>query len=164
MQSQGFSLRFNGIIGFIFMVLIMVALFFIAKGIFTLLAWLSPLLLVGALVINYKTVLNYLRFMLGLLQRSPLSGIIAILLSVFGFPVVAGILFGKAILDRKVRKLHQAYASQEATEYADYEEVVRPENEKFELPPLKKEVPPAAEKQPGNDQKAPEENRYKDLF
>ena len=163
MQTQGFSLRFNGIIGFIFMVLIMVALFFIAKGIFTLLAWLSPLLLVGALLIHYKTVLNYLRFILGLLQRNPLSGIIAILLSVFGFPVVAGILFGKSILDRKVKKLHQAYQSQEATEYAEYEEVVHPETESFELPPLKKEIP-SSETTPKNEGPVKEENKYKDFF
>lgn len=156
MASQGFSIRGNGILGFIFMVLVLVGLFFIAKGIFTLLAYASPVLLVGALIINYKTVLNYLKFILSLLQRNVLSGIVAIIFSVIGFPVLAGVLFGKALFDRKIRRLQQAHANEQASEYVDYEEVIKPErsqrNDGLELPPLEK---PEAEKK---------DNRYEKLF
>jgi hypothetical protein len=160
MATQGFSIKLNGIIGFIFMVMIFVGLFFVAKGIFTVLAWIAPVLIGLALLINYRTILNYLKFMLSLLQRNPLGGIIGILLSVFGFPILAGVLFGKSIFDRKVRKLNAAYQAREEGEFVEYEEVIKPEKEsKLDLPPLKKE-PPIIEK----ESPSKKDNRYEDLF
>jgi len=153
MKSQGFGIRLNGIIGFLFLVGFLVLLFFIAKGLFKILTIAAPVLIVLALIINYKTVVNYLRFVLGLLKRNVLSGIITILLSIVGFPILSGILFGKSILDRKVRKLQQAHEVREQGELVDYEEVIRPEREDhLNLPPLEKQ------KQEAKD------NPYKDLF
>ena len=153
MKGQGFSIRSNGIFGFIFMVMVLVALFFIAKGIFKLLALISPVLILGALIINYRTVINYFKFILSLIQRSPLTGIIAILLSIIGFPILSGVLFGKAILDRKVRKLRQAHQAREEGEYVPFEEVKRNKpSDDLELPPFEKPEP----------QK--KDNRYEDLF
>ena len=153
MKGQGFSIRANGIIGFVFMVAVLVGLFFVAKGIFKLLAFAAPVLIILALIINYRTVVNYLRFVLGLLHRNPLGGIIAILLSIFGFPILSGVLFGKSILDRKVKRLQQAHQTQERSEFVDYEEVIRPEREdSLNLPPLEKKNPVS------------KENPYKDLF
>lgn len=153
MATQGFNIRFNGIIGFAFMVLIFVGLFFIAKGVFTVLAWIAPVLIILSLLINYRTVLNYLKFMLGLLQRNPLSGIIGILLSFFGFPILAGVLFGKSILDRKVKKLKEAYQAEKEGEFVEFEEVIKPEREtKLDLPPLEKQAP------------LKKDNQYEDLF
>jgi hypothetical protein len=74
------------------------------------------------LIINYKTIINYFRFILGLLHRNPLGGIIAIILSVVGFPILSGVLFGKSILDRKVKPLQQAHEANEKGEEVDYEE------------------------------------------
>lgn len=151
--NQGFSIRFNGIIGFIVMVGILILLFFVAKGIFNVLSLIAPALIILALIINYRTVLNYLRFMLGLLQRNPLGGILGIILSVIGFPILSGVLFGKAIFDRKVRKLQQQQKANEEGELIDFEEVKKYEREKpLDLPPLEKENP------------APKQNPYKDLF
>lgn len=153
MKGQGFAVRTNGIFGFIFMVLILVALFFIAKGIFKLLALISPVLIIGALIINYRTIINYFKFILSLLKRSALTGIIAILLSIVGFPILAGVLFGKAILDRKVRKLQQEHRAREEGEFVQYEEIIRDKrDEEMDLPPLEKPHP----------QK--KDNRYEDLF
>ncbi len=155
MSTQGFNLRFNGILGFVFLVMLFVGLFFLAKGIFTLLAWISPVLIVGALLINYKTIINYFRFILSLLQRNPLTGIIAIVLSVIGFPILSGVLFGKAILDRKVKKLVEAHQARQQGEYVEYEEVVPQKKETtLDLPPLEKEAPAPKGK----------DNRYEDLF
>ena len=153
MKGQSFSIRLNGIIGFIVLVMILVTLFFLAKGLFDIMAWVAPALIIGALIINYRTVLNYLKFMLGLFQRNVLTGIVAVILSVLGFPILSGILFGKAILDRKVRKLRQAHQSRQEEEFVEYEEVLPPkDNEKTELPPIQKEEAPK------------KENRYEDLF
>ncbi len=153
MATQGFNIRLNGIIGFAFMVLLFVGLFFIAKGVFTILAWVAPVLIVLALLINYRTVLNYLKFMLGLLQRNPLGGIIGILLSFFGFPILAGVLFGKSILDRKVKKLNEAYQAEKDGEFVEFEEIIKPEREtKLDLPPMEKQAPNK------------KDNQYEDLF
>ena len=155
MATQGFNIKFNGIIGFIFLVLTFVALFFLAKGLFTVLSWIAPVLIVGALIINYKTIINYFRFMLSLLQRNPLTGIIAIILSVIGFPILSGVLFGKAILDRKVKKLVQARQEREQGEFVDYEEVIPQKKEtNLDLPPIEIEPPSPKAK----------DNRYEDLF
>lgn len=136
------------------MVLFFVALFFIAKGIFTVLAWIAPVLIILALIINYRTIVNFLKYMLALLKRNPFGGIVGILLSVIGFPILAGVLFGKSILDRKVRKLQQAYQEREQGEFVEYEEVIHEEEDtKLDLPPIQKE--PAPKK---------EDNRYEDLF
>lgn len=153
MKNQGFAVRSNGIFGFVFLILILVVLFFIAKGIFKLLALAAPLLIIGALIINYRTILNYFKFILSILQRSVLTGIIAILLSVVGFPILAGVLFGKAILDRKVRKLQRERKAMEEGEYVPYEEVIRNEKEEdLELPPF------------DESERKPKDNRYGDLF
>ena len=153
MATQGFNIRFNGIIGFAFMVLIFVGLFFIAKGVFTVLAWVAPVLIILALLINYRTVLNYLKFMLGLLQRNPVGGIIGILLSFFGFPILAGVLFGKSILDRKVKKLNEAYQAEKDGEFVEFEEIIKSEREtKLDLPPMEKQAP------------VKKDNQYEDLF
>ena len=153
MKGNGFSIKTNGIFGFIFLVLILVALFFIAKGIFKLLAIAAPILIIGALIINYRTVVNYFKFVLSLIQRSPLAGIVVILLSIIGFPVLSGVLFAKALFDRRIRKLHQAHEQQRQGEYVDFEEVIpRADKSKLDLPPLEKPEPRKAD------------NRYEDLF
>lgn len=155
MTTQSFNIKFNGIIGFIFLVISFVALFFLAKGIFTVLSWIAPVLIVGALIINYRTIINYFRFMLSLLQRNPLTGIVAVILSVIGFPILSGVLFGKAILDRKVKKLVEAHHAKEQDEYVDYEEVIPQKKEQtLDLPPLEKEATAPKAK----------DNRYEDLF
>jgi len=153
MNAQGFSVRTNGIFGFIFLLLVLVGVFFVAKSLFTVLLWLSPVLIVAALVVNHRTVINYLKFILSLFQRSPLAGIIAIVLSILGFPVLSGVLLGKAFFDRKVRRLRQAHQAQEAGEFVEYEEVRKPaRKDELELPPIEKQQ---AEKK---------DNRYENLF
>ncbi len=153
MKGQGFSIKTNGIFGFIFLVLLLVGLFFLARGIFKILSFAAPVLIIAALIINYRTVVNYLKFMLSLLKRSLLTGIIAILLSVIGFPILSGVLFGKAIFDRKVRKLQKAHQARKEGEFVKYEEVIRRSpDEGLELPPIEKQQAPK------------KENRYEDLF
>jgi hypothetical protein len=153
MKSQGFSIRLNGIIGFMITIGVLVLIFFILRGLFKLLYIAAPVLIILALIINYRTILNYFRFILGLLHRNPLSGIIAIVLSVVGFPILSGVLFGKAILDRKVKRLQQAHEANEQGEMVDYEEVIRPEREDtLKMPPLEKQKSEV------------KDNPYKDLF
>ena len=122
------------------LIAVFVALWFVAKSIFTLLAWVAPVLLIAAAVINYKVVLSYGTFLLNLLKKNPLMGIVGILMSFFFYPVVSLFLLGKALLYRKVDTLKKEFEAQNGGrttegEYTEYEEVELPQEDKpLELP------------------------------
>jgi hypothetical protein len=129
----------NGIIGMVFLIGFFVLLFFLAKGIFNLLSLVAPVLIAGALLIHYRTVTGFLRFLWDLLRRRPLTGILAVLLTVLGFPIVSGFLFGKAILDRRIRSFQSDLNRRVEGELVDYEEIVEEEDaEILELKSLSK--------------------------
>jgi len=115
-------------------VLVLVALFMIARFIFTILMYAAPILLVAALIIDYKTVVNYGKWLIALTKKQTVMGIIAIVLTVVGFPVVAAFLFGKALITNRVKEKNETTQQQEQQaqigEYIDYEEV---EEEKIDL-------------------------------
>jgi hypothetical protein len=153
MATQGFNIKINGIIGFAFMVMVFVIFIVVAKALFKFSMILAGVLLILALLINYKTVLGYLKFIVSLFKRNVFGGIIGVVLSVIGFPVLAAVLFGKSLLDRKVKKLSTAYQAQKEGEFVEYEEVVKPKREtKLDLPPMEKQAP------------GKKDNQYEDLF
>lgn len=119
--------------GFLVAVGFFILLFFMMRGIFTILAWAAPFLLIAALLINYRTIINFGKWLYRLITRNPIVGIVAVILCVFGFPVVAGFLFGKSLLDRKVRSLLDERNPQD--EFVDYEEI---SNESLELKQLER--------------------------
>ncbi len=130
---------FGGITAILFLGLIFVGLYFIAKGIFILLTWTAPFLLIGSLLIDHTVSLDYVKFVIKLLKENPIMGLITILLSVVGFPVLFGYLFFKSILRRKLKNLDSFNKSRSSTTYTEYEEIE--EDESFlELPELKKEM------------------------
>lgn len=116
---------FNSIASILFLVLIFVGLFFVAKGVFRILSWLAPVFLILTLIIDYKVVVRYANWLVNLLKKNILMGLGAVLLTVFGFPVVSGFLFGKAIISKKIKeKLGQfEQPTQKKEEYVAYEEV-----------------------------------------
>lgn len=153
MNNQGFSFRTKGIFGFLFLVALLFVVFFIFKIVFKILLWVAPVLFLATLVINYRTVVNYFKFIMSLFQRSVLVGLIASILSIVGFPVLSFILFGKAIMDRRIRDMKRDHQLREEGEYVGYEEVPRyRQDENLDLPDLDK---PEQKKS---------DNKYKDLF
>jgi len=138
--------------------LVFVALYFVAKSVFTILSWIAPLLLLGAAIIDYTVILDYGKWLLKLLKENLMLGVGAVLLTVFGFPVIAGFLFGKAWLYRKMKGLKAEYETKTQGEYSEYEEIVEEKPETLELPPLPKEPLPKREKL-GN-----QGNEYDQLF
>lgn len=101
----------------------LVALFFIAKGIFTILSWAAPVLLILTAIFDYTVITDYGKFIWNLLKTQPLWGIIAIILTIVGFPIVSGFLFFKAY----ARKSLKNYQKSQEPKYADYEEVTSTE-------------------------------------
>ncbi len=133
-QQGGFQIGFNFIVSIVIAIGVLVALFFMARVVYWALAWIAPVLLVLTLIINYRTVLNFGKWLWQLLTRSPLMGILAIILIVIGFPVVAAFLFGKSFIDRRMRQYMEEQGM--IDEYVEYEEV--PDDDPLELPQLDK--------------------------
>jgi len=133
----------NYLTGIIVAVVFFIALFWLLKGVFNLLWWASPLLIVVALFLNYKVVLNYGKMLINLMKKNPVMGVIAVVLSFVCFPVVAAFLAGKAWLYRKIDTMKADFGQGEDTqqgrqeEYAEYEEIETIPSGATELPDLK---------------------------
>ena len=65
-------------------------------------------------------------------------GILAVLLVVFGYPIVSGYLFFKALGKRTIKKAYER-VEKDKNIFTDYEEVVEDDNF-LELPPLNKRL------------------------
>lgn len=105
----------------------LIALFWLAKGVFFILNIIAPFLLIITLILNYKVVLGYGTWLLELIKRDLLLGILAAIGTVFFFPVVSAYLFGKMLLLRKVNKMKNEFNTQNTfyqnEEFTSYEEV-----------------------------------------
>ena len=77
------------------------AAIFVFTGIFKILSFAAPIMFIAALVINYKVVLSYGKLLVTLLQKNTIMGIIAVLLTFFAFPIVAALLLGLAVMNKK---------------------------------------------------------------
>jgi hypothetical protein len=149
---------FGPLIGLIIFITL---LYFMVKGVFTILGFLAPFLLVGAAILDYTVITDYLKFVLKLLKENPLMGLVAILLSVVGFPAVSGFLFFKAYARRKFKNFAKD-ADRERNTYSDYEEVKtttkQEEDDFLVLPKIEK---PVEIKKDNSGQK---DSAYDDLF
>ncbi|MCB0641214.1 MAG: hypothetical protein KDC44_06220 [Phaeodactylibacter sp.] len=155
-SRKQFEMKTNTWVGLVALVLIFVAVFFIARGIFNLLAWLSPVLLIATAILDYKVIVNYVKWLVDLVKKNTPLGIGAILLSLIGYPVLFGFLFGRAFLNYRVRQARKSVENEREGEYVDFEEL---ETKKLELPPLEPKKPkPEPEPQPQK------RSDYEDLF
>ena len=167
MANQQRSSNPLGSFGYIAMaVLALVAIFFIARFAFNLIYMVAPLILIATLIIDYKVVVDFGKWMLKLFKMNPLYGIGASILTFFIYPIVAFFLLGKALLKKKIKAVTQELDKKVNGEFTEYEEVeeviveeeIVPQEEKLiELPPIPKKQK-QAQAQPKSD------NEYEDLF
>ena len=109
-----------------------------AKGIFTVLAWASPVLLIGAAIMDYTVITDFGKFLMKLIKDNPIMGIVTLVLSVVGYPILFGYLFFKALMRRQVNKIMKE--ANKEPEYDNYEEVNEEQDEDFlELPQIEKQ-------------------------
>lgn len=132
-------------------VFFLVALFFVARFIFRILYFLSPLFLIAALIIDYKVVVNYGKWLVSLVKKNAVLGIGAIVMSIFGFPLVSVYLAGRALFNKRIKEAEQAYETKTQGEVVDFEEL---DSEPLQLRELEEEPP----------QKRKADNEYEDLF
>jgi hypothetical protein len=131
MQGGGQN-PFNSLISLLLFVGVLVLLFFLAKGLFSILYIVSPVLLIITLIINYRVVANYIISVFQTFQTDVLMGALKVLFTVLCFPLVIGWLFAKSLIYRKVDKLRKEFESQMnqhqqgapiGEQYVDYEEI-----------------------------------------
>ena len=151
--GNGQKSPFGGIGALLILVILFVSMYFIAKGVFTILSWVAPVLLILSLIIDYRAALGYVKFLWKNITTRPLIGIIATLLTIIGYPVAAGFIFFKAILNRKLGSIKKSYEKKEE-EFTEYEEV-KEEEDFLELPELEK---------PTSRTSRSDSNEYDDLF
>lgn len=132
--------------------LIFTVLYFLASGIFWVLSWVALPIFIITLILDYKVVTDYLEFVFKLLKENTLVGIVAVLVTFFAYPFVAGYLFMKALGKRQIKKMMD-HVEKEKNTYSDYQEVKEVEDF-LELPPLPKKQ---AQPQSRN-------NEYDDMF
>jgi len=150
---------FNIIPALIFGVLFLFGMFYLARFVFNILYYLSPILLIITLFIDHKVVVNYGKWIMQMMGKNPLFGVGLTLITIVAFPVVSLFLFGKAMLKKKVKEMTEQFGQQtqgREEEYTEYEEVTPEDEGMIELPP-----PPVRQKP---KQTRSSENEYEDLF
>ncbi len=100
MENRSYPIA-KTLIGLVFMVAIIWVVFFLFKSIFNILAWAAPFLFIAALIINFRLVVGYGKMVVGLLKNNPLMGVVAVLLTLFAFPIVAALLFALAMMNKR---------------------------------------------------------------
>lgn len=152
--------KFDSFAAILLLVLFFVALFFLISGILKILAYIAPLFLIAAFIIDRNVVIGYGKWLLNMIKRKPLTGIAATLLTAFGYMVVFPFLFAKALFKKKIKKMTRQFEEQASggrrptkDEYVDYEEVGSETNEEktLELPRLDQQ-PRRQKRNPDYDQ------------
>ncbi|MCY7329869.1 MAG: hypothetical protein LH618_15050, partial [Saprospiraceae bacterium] len=110
--------------------------FILLRGLYTLLLWVAPVLLVLALIIRWQVFPATLKNWLKTLQTKPLIGILQAAFAILGFPFFALYMFLLAIGGNKVEQLRDQFQQPLNTrpvpeeEFVDFEEIEsRPKGE-----------------------------------
>jgi len=106
----------NPLVLLIGIVIVIGLLFWVAKQVLSILSWAAPFVLIAALVINYRVVLGYGRWLIDTLKSNPIFGIIAIIFTCIGFPLVSIFLLFRALASKGI-------GSEKKESFSEYEEV-----------------------------------------
>ena len=133
---------------------IVFATYYALKGLYYILWWAAPALLVLTLIINWRVIPDTLKNWVATLETSPVSGLLNAAFAVLAFPFFALYLFLKALGYRKMENMKKEFenAQQAPEEFVDFEEIESrpmgkaPDPEPIEAPDAKeKEKPKQAE-------------------
>lgn len=132
-QSNKSDNPWNAVIGVAVIVIFLVGLFMLTRFVFRILAFLSPIMLIAALVIDYTVVTDYFKWIRSMFRRDAVVGVIIAILSVFGFPVLSAYFLARALLKKQVKKAKADYERRRDGDLVDYEEL------ETDFPPRKRE-------------------------
>jgi len=108
--------RKNGWYGLILMVVVLILLFFLVKSIFSILYWLSPLLLILTLIFDYKVFISFGKWLWQLAKKNWLYALLVVVLGVIAFPILAGGLFVNAFMNWRLKKAKKKFGVVEEKE------------------------------------------------
>jgi len=162
--NNGFGCLLIGVLG-------AVAFFLILRGLYTLLYWIAPVLLILALIIRWQVFPATFRNWANTLTRNPLSAILQLAFAVLAFPLFSLYMFLLALGGNKVDELKNQFKSQEPNiappeeEFVDFEEIESrpkstPHNEPLEPPIIIREEPTPPRREDGKNP----DNPYDQLF
>ena len=150
MQRQNFKLDIRSIIvSAVVLSLFLLVMYLVVGGIFTILKWLSPVLIILALIIDYETVLNYGKWIGNLFRKQPVNGIVAVVLTLFLYPFVFAYLLTRAFMKSRYKRMMAEYEEEQEGEYVDFEEIEE-EPLDLNLPPRQRE-PEIRQKKGGSE-------------
>ena len=122
---------FSLLIGIAFLVLLLGGLFFVFQGVYLILMYLSPVLLVAALLLDHKVILSYGQWLLKKFKSNFIGGVSWTLISLFGFPFVSALLCFRAYISYRSDSISQD-ANDPQGEYIEYE-IVEEEEDSIEI-------------------------------
>ena len=126
----------NAIMWIVMVIFAISFFFFIAKGIFSLLSYVAPLLFIASFILDRSVILNYGKFLINKIKTNPIIGIGATALSLLAFPLLGGYFFLRSLLNRNIKKKIGVYKEREEA-YTNYKEV---EDDFLSLPELENPV------------------------
>lgn len=144
--------RPNPLLSVLVAVFVLVTLFFLARFLFRILYILSPLFIIAAAIIDHRVIVNYFKWIVKLFRDNLPVGIVVSVLTIFGFPLVAAYLAGKAFFNKRLKDAKKEYERQTQGEEVDYEVL---ESEPLELKELDREK---------RDSDHNDSNEYEELF
>ena len=109
---------FGNLGGIIVMAIVLIGLFFLVGQLFKLLYFLAPILLILTLVLNYRVVIDYGKYVLKTLKENPLFGVVIVVLSFIAYPILFTYLLAKAYLSRNAGS-NDGEASDGFSDYED---------------------------------------------
>jgi energy-coupling factor transporter transmembrane protein EcfT len=132
--------RLDSVASLLLLIVFVIGMFFVLRGIFIILSWIAPVLLIAAFILDRSVVINYVKWLGGLVKSNPLMGIGAILLSLVGYMAVFPYLFFKALFKKKIKDVQRKYEQEQQGELIDFEEIEsKPNTEMLELPQMQKQ-------------------------
>lgn len=150
----------------VFSILLVVGGYYLLQGLYYLLLWAAPALLVLAGIINWRVFPDTIKAWVKSLETNPLNALLSLALAVLVFPFFSLYLFLKALGSRKMEQLRRKFGEpenpQKAEGFAEYEELESTPkrstapSESMELP----EIPIEPEK----ERPKKEQNPYDSLF
>lgn len=122
MSGRGLS-PFGTVLVLLFLALFLVGMFLFFGAMLRLLYFIGPVLLLLAVVLDYKAVLGYLG-VLGLrIKQRPIEGILVLGLNILVYPLVAVYLLGQILIRRRLSAYEQDMRRGAEGELTDYEEL-----------------------------------------
>jgi predicted membrane protein len=133
-NNRSFNLG-NTLVSLIIFAAVFLVIVWVAQGVFTILSWLAPIMLIITLLLDYKVVVNYLKTLWLWLRHKTLFGILAVIFTILGFPLVTAFLLFRAFLSRSKKRSRKEEERRQKGEFIEYEEL----DDTLELPDFQKE-------------------------